>query len=276
MSVDAIKKFLEGVIEYGDDTPITIAGQQIPLGSLRQLNSSERQRLADGIKGLETREADLRSKEGVALDLTQKAQKAYDAAQEALKSVQTAPPAAPGTDPFADPWLAPVKKALDDRDKRTGDIESQLKGLLNTVQQAVSIAQQREWQREFSGLNFGKREKKPTFQELLKYATDNKVVDSFGIPSISGAWNRMSETDRVAEAEAAAREKGREEGRMEALAARITPPGAPGAGVPPQNPPGRGAQAGPDKDILGDLYGDALKDPELRSLIEQAAGAGVM
>ena len=68
------------------------------------------------------------------------------------------------------------------------------------------------------------------------------------------------------EARKEAIEKGREEGRMEAMAARVTAPGVSGMG---QGPTTTGKKITPDTDIMGDIYADALKDPELRALIEQ-------
>jgi hypothetical protein len=271
VSVDAIKKFLESATEYPDNTPITIGEQQIPLGSLRQLNASDRAALSDRIKQVETKESELNTRQQNIVDLAQKAQQAYAAAEEARKTATTRQPE-PGADPFADPWLAPVKGALDARDKKIDDLTNQLKTVLGTVTQAATVWAQDRWDREYDGLNFGKRDKKPTRDEILKFAQENKLVDRHGMPSIREAWNKMSEADRMEEARKEAIEKGREEGRMEAMAARVTPPGVSGIG---QGPAAQPRKIGPETDVLGDLYGDAIKDPELRAMIEQM-GPGLM
>lgn len=264
MSTDAIKKFLEDTQNHPDTTVVKIGDTEVPLGSLRQLNSSERQSLSDRIKATETKETELNTRQQAIVDLAQKAQAAYAAAEEArAKAGQRQPD--PSADPFADPWLAPVKAALTDRDKKITDLENLAKSLQATLGQAATVFMKREWQREYDGLNFGKRDKKPTRDDILKYAQENKIVDGDGMPSVRLAWDKMSETDRLAETAAEAREKGREEGRLEAMAARFTPPGTPGAGQGPLTP----KKITPDTDVLGDLYVDALKDPELRALIEQ-------
>lgn len=265
MSVDAIKKFLDSATEYPDSTPIRIGETEIPLGSLRQLNASERTTLSERLKGVETKEAELNTRQQNIVDLAQKAQAAYQAAEEARKTATTRT-ADPGADPFADPWLAPVKTALSERDKKLEEAMNTIKSLQATVGQAATVFMKREWQREYDGLNFGKREKKPTRDELLKFSQENKIVDSDGMPSVRLAWEKMSEADRLEDARKEALEKGREEGRMEAMAARVTAPGVSGMGQGPD--PARKAIT-PNTDILGDLYADALKDPELRSLIEQ-------
>ena len=264
MSVDQIKKFLESATEYPDATPIRIGEVEIPLGSLRQLNAAERETLSQRIKQTETKEAELNTRQQAVVDLAQKAQAAYQAAEEARKTATTRQ-AEPGTDPFADPWLAPVKTALGERDKKIEDLTNQLKTALGTITNAATVWAQDRWDREYEGLNFGKREKKPTREELLKYAQEQKVTDRYGMPSVREAWNKMSEGDRLEQLRQEALEKGREEGRMEAMAARVTAPGVSGIGHSAQ--PGK--KITPDTDVLGDLFGESMKDPELRQLIEQ-------
>ncbi len=264
MSADAIKKFLEDTQNHPDSTPIKIGETEIPLGSLRQLNASDRQALSDRLKQVETKETELNTRQQAIVDLAQKAQAAFQAAEEA-KAKAGQRQADPSADPFADPWLAPVKTALTERDKKFEEQANLIKSLQATLGQAATVFMKREWQREYDGLNFGKREKKPTREEVLKYAQENKIVDGDGMPSVRMAWEKMSEADRMEDLRKEALEKGREEGRMEAMASRFTPPGTPGAG----QGPAPNKKITPETDILGDLYGDALKDPEIRALIEQ-------
>lgn len=270
MSIDQIKKFLESATEYPDNTPITIGDQQIPLGSLRQLNAAERSTLSERLKGAEEKEAELNKRQASIIDLAQKAQQAYEAAETARKTATTQQPT-PGADPFADPWLAPVKEALSLRDKKLEEALNTIKALQGTIGQAATVFMKREWDREYNGLNFGKREKKPTRDEILKFAQDNRIMDSDGMPSVRLAWEKMSEADRAEQIRQEALEKGREEGRMEAMAARVTPPGVSGIG---QGPQPNARKITPDTDILGDLYAESIKDPELRGMIE-SMGAGL-
>src|SRR6267142_360876 len=264
MSADAIKKFLENATQFPDDTPIKIGDTEVPLGSLRALNASERTQLADKMKEIETQKAELNGRKQKIVTLATKAQAAYDAAEEARRTAGAAPAVKPGDDPFADPWLAPVKRELEARDAVIKGLTDQLKQTLTTVGQAATIFAEDRWDREFSAIDFGKREKKPTRDELLKFATDNNLVDRHKFPSIRAAWEKMSEADRIKEIEEKAREQGREEGRQQLLASRIPPPGVPGPGQAPTLP-----KPNPNGADLGDLYADAIKDPELRALLEQ-------
>lgn len=268
MSVDQIKKFLESAQEYPDNTPITIGDQQIPLGSLRQLNASDRAALSERMTQAEKKEAELNTRQASIVDLAQKAQQAYEAAETARRTATTQQPN-PGADPFADPWLSPVKSALEARDKKIDDLTNLIKGLQGTVGQAATVWAQDRWDREYNSLNFGKRDKKPSREDVLKFAQENKILDNYGMPSIQRAWEKMSESDRLEQMRQEAIEKGREEGRMEAMAARVTQPGVSGIG---QGPMAQPRKIGPDTDILGDLYAEAIKDPDLRAQIESMGG----
>ena len=260
---DQLKKFLDDTKTYPDGTMVTIGETQVPLGSLRQLNATERQQLADGIKANSEREADLSKRQELVVDLAKKAQAAYNAAEEARVKAAGQPLPNTGADPWQDPWLAPVKGALDERDKKIATLTEQLKQAVTVVANAATTFSEDRWDKQYESIDFGKREKKPTRDEVLKFATDNKIVDRHGLPSVKLAWDKMSEADRLDEMRKTEREKGREEGRQEAIASRIPPPNVPGPGQAPL--PRINTAAGD----LGDLYSEAIKDPELRALIEQ-------
>jgi len=261
MSKDLIKKFLEDSEHYPDTTMIKIGDQEVPLSSLRALNADERTQLSDAIKRNQETQAALEGQRKTVVDLATKAQQAYEAA-EAARAKASAPPA-PSQDWRNDPWFQPIAKEIEERDKKLAQATEALTQLTNTVRNAATIWAEDRWDRDYSGIDFGKREKKPTREELVEFATKNNLVDRHKIPSVRAAWEKMSEADRLEDLRKAEFEKGREAGRMETLAARVPQPGVPGAGMPPA------PKSGPGSDVLGDLYSEAVKDPELRALIEQ-------
>jgi len=267
---DDLKKFLEDSKSYPDTTPIRIGDTEVPLGSLRALNASERTQLSERLKEVDGQAKDLKERQQKVVDLATKAQAAYDAAEDARRKVAENPPRTPGADPFEDPWLSPVKTELAKRDKELETLKSQLTQALESVKNVVTIGLDDRWDREYSSLDFGKREKKPTREELIEFATKNNLIDRHKIPSIRLAWENMNAADREADLREKARQEGIEEGKRLAMAARVTPPGVagPGAIIAPKDKT-------PATD-LGDLYGDALKDPELRALLEQAETHGIM
>jgi hypothetical protein len=265
MSVDQIKKFLEDAKEYPDTTLVTIGNAQVPLASLRALNSAERTQLSEAIANNDKLTKQLTEDRNKVITLANKAQEAYDAAQVAAAKAAQPPPAPSAEGDWKkDPWFSGVVAELANRDKTSGELATQLKALATVVGNAATIFTEDRWDRDYDRIDFGKREKKPTRQELIDYAKENKIYDRHNLPSISAAWLKMTEADRQKERDDESFERGREAGRMEQLAARVPQPGTPGPGQPPALPAVK-----PGEDILGDMYGDSLKDPELRALIEQ-------
>jgi hypothetical protein len=268
MSVEQLKKFLEDAQGLPDTTTVKIGDAEVPLGSIRALNRSEREQLAAGLKANDDRKKELEKQQGIVVDLAKQAQAAYDAAREAQAKAGQPVQNNSNSDPFNDPWLQPVRKELDNRDKKIEELTGQLRQMATIVQNAAGIWSEDRWDREYDRIDQGKREKKLTRQELLDYATQNNLLDRHKLPSLRLAWEKMSQADRETEMRKDEFEKGREAGRLESLAARVPPPGVPGPGAPPASPR-------PAPGELGDLYAEAIKDPELRQLIEQLP-AGMM
>jgi hypothetical protein len=271
--MDDIKKFLENAKDYPDTTPIKIGDVEVPLGSLRALNSSERTTLADRMKETETLQNDYKSKQAKVVELATKAQKLVD---EYTARVGALPPNDPnkradGVNPWDDPWLQPVKSALDTRDKTITELKTLIEKANSTVANAATIWAEDRWDDQYARIDFGKREKKPTRDELIKHATEHNLLDRHKLPSVTAAWADLSKGEREEELKKAEFERGREAGRQELIASRVPPPGVSGPGQAPppvRVPPGTGE--------LGDLYAEAVKDPELRALLEQASGAGLV
>jgi multidrug efflux pump subunit AcrA (membrane-fusion protein) len=271
-----LDKFLEDSKTYGDNTPVRIGDTEVPLGSLRQLNAAERQRLADAVKQNEARQQELTKEREQVMNMAGKAQQAYQTAQETIAKAQAAIPAPqPSNNPFDDAWLQPVDKRLSPLEKEVAELKKLMQeGFKQRDTQFNNIAtvwSEDRWDGQYRGLgpDFQKREKKPTKEEIVKYATENRIYDRWGIPDVRAAWEKMNEADRLEELRKSEYERGRLAGRQEHLAARVPPPGVPGAGAPP-GPVGR-----PNPGELGDLYSEAIKDPELRAMIEALPGTGM-
>lgn len=270
MSVDLIKQFLQDTANHPDDTMVTFGNQQFPLKDFRALNASERAQVAERMKELDDQKADLKTRQASIVDLATKAQAALNAAELARdNAAKVVDRGKPGENPLDDPWLAPVKVELVARDAQINDLKSKLKETLTLVGNAATIFSEERWDNQYDSLNFGKREKKPSRQELLDLATKEGLKDRHGLPSIVKAWEKFSEADRLEDIRQAALAQGREEGRAGLMASRVPAPGVAGPG---QAPTLRINPAGGD---LGDIYADSMKDPELKALLEQAATIGL-
>lgn len=269
--MDPLKQFLEDSAKYPDNTPIRIGDVEIPLGSVRALNATERTALADKLKATEALETEYKTRGAKVVELAGKAQKLVDDYTSKIAALPPNDPnKTPASNPWDDPWLHPVKEAFDTRDKTIAELRAELKKANDTTTNAAVIWAEDRWDNQYAGIDFGKREKKPTRDELIKYATENNLLDRHKMPSVSMAWQKMTEGERLEETKKTEFERGREAGRQELIASRIPPPGASGPG---QMPPVR-VPAGTGE--LGDLYAEATKDPELRALLEQAASAGIV
>ena len=268
MSVDQIKQWLNDTQNYPDDTLVTFGDKQVPISSFRALNASERQQVADRLKEIDAEKAELKTKQASIVGLATKAQEALTAA-EAVRDAAARPVPKPGDDPFNDPWLAPVKTALESRDKGVEELKNMLKTVVTTVTNAATIFSEERWDAQYGAINFGKRDKKPSRQELLDLATKEKLVDRHGLPSVTKAWEKFSEGDRIEEIRQAALEQGRQEGRNAQIASRVPAPGVAGPGQAPQ------LKINPNGGDLGDLHAAAIADPELRALLDQAASIGI-
>jgi hypothetical protein len=264
------EEILKDTTKYGDATPIKFTDtdgnvHDVPLGSFRTLNARERQELAGRMEAATAKEQNLTSREREVVNNAK-------LAQEALESLQAARAALPnptaGADPYADPWLAPVKKDFDARDKTIDELKKMVQSGQTTVTEIAKVWAQDRWKNQYKGLNFGKRDKPPTREELLKFSTEHKLNDEYGFPSVEKAWEEMSKGDRETELKQQEFERGKEAGRMEALVARVPQPGVPGMGSgapPPKAAPGE----------LPDLYAESMKDPELRAMMDELAKVGI-
>ena len=271
MSVDVIKKFLTDAAAYPDNTLVKFGDTEVPLGSLRALNAGERTELSDRMKKVEQGESDLKTRQQKIVELATKAQAAYDAAEAARVAAGNTQRTPTGDDPWADPWLSPVKGRFEKTDGEVTSLKNQLKEALGSLTSAATIWAEDRWDREYQSIDFGKRDKKPTRDELIEFATKNNIVDRHKMPSVRAAWDKMSEADRLADEKKRSYEEGLEAGRMAAVATRIPAPGVPGPGQAAVMP-----KSNPNAGDLGDIYGEAMKDPELRQILEQAAGAGIV
>lgn len=249
--------------KYADTLTMRIGDTEVPLSSLRQLNASEQESLKTAISSAQAKEQEVNRRHEEVVGLSKKAQEAYEAAQQLQQTAQRQqnPPA----DPFADPWLSPVKTEFANRDKTIDELKAMLKTYGTVITNAATIFSEDRLDNEYGRLDFGKREKRPSRDELRDYALKNKIVDRHGLPSVARAWEDMSKGEREADLKKQEFERGMELGRQQALASRLPAPGVPGA------PPAMAS-----KEIIssgsinsGALYEEALKDPELNALISQ-------
>jgi len=256
--------------KFPDNLEIEVAGTKIPLGSLRAVNKAERDRLSAEISTVSKERENLTAKQNEALRLAQEAatikeQIEADAARR--QQVNT------GADPFeTDPFYAPVSKKLqglqDKYDKTMQKLEAAVENLNKTTTSMASIWAEDRWDSEYEQITHSvpedKRSAIPSRKELLEFAAKEKILDRHNLPSIRKAWEKKTEAQRMTETAEEARQKGIEEGKRMAFAARIPKPSTVQTGS-------GGAPVLDDWNKLTDV---ALADPEIARII-QGSGIGV-
>lgn len=270
MSKDIIKKLLQDAAAYGDDAEVLIAGQKVSLGDLRALSNEERQVVNDKIKEVNAMREDV-------VKAGRQAQQAYDAAQKVIADEAARKAAAGGggagggaDDPWEkEPWLQPVKQRFGSTDKKVEELTATVKQLATILTNGVNAFSQTRWDDEYNRIDWGKTPKKSR-EEMIEYAKTNNLLDRNNLPSISRAFDHITAPDRQKQHDEELLEKGRQRGLADAMAARLPQPNVPGPGITPPLP-----KVAANGDVIGDLWGDANKDPELRSLIEQLGSAGL-
>ena len=259
-----LNEILKDKEKYPDTMTVKFGEVDMPLGSLRQSSASEREQLQAAIKQNQDREKEISARELRAVKLSGDAEQTY----ERLKALEESAkhPAAPSADIWSDPFLAALKPEFEKRDQTVAGMQAENKKLVAALTQALAINMDERWDSQYNSIQFGKAAKKPTREELLKFAQENNILDKHKLPSVSRAWEEMSKTERLAQSTEEARQQGIEEGRRLQMASRVMPPGVPGAGPLPS---GNG-KLNPGE--LPDLLTESQKDPHLRALIDSIEG----
>ena len=141
--------------------------------------------------------------------------------------------------------------------------------LNNTAINMATVWSEDRWDSEYEQIVHStpaeKRAAIPSRKDLLEYATKENIKDRHNLPSIRKAWEKKTESERLTESNEAARQRGIEEGKQQAFAARIPRPSTVQTGQ------GGGPAQFDDWNKLTDA---ALADPEIARII-QGSGIGV-
>jgi len=241
---------------YPDNLTIKFNDTDIPLGSLRNANKSQRDALNAELTS--TKEARRKADDQVA-NASKLAEQAAKLNADLEARLAADPRGTPTADQFdTDPWYEPIRKRLAKYDEAVTKFNQAVESLTGMQKNMSMTWFQDRMDSQFAGLKMSDKNRKSQ-DELLKYAADNKIVDKFGVPSLILAWDKMTETDRLAEASEKARLEGIEQGKREAFVGRVRPPSSVAPGSPP-----------PQFTDWNQLTDTALADPEIRRIIEQS------
>lgn len=245
--------------EIPDDATLTFKDKTISFGDLRGLSRKQQAALQTKIEAAAAKEQQVTQQQEQLLRLTQEAQQIH----ERLQAQESARPQPRGNDEEAwdsDPFYKPVREKTSKLEKRLEEMLAAQQKLQASLTQAATTWAEDRWDNEYNQIAAPKGKQKPKRDELLDFAVKNKIVDRHGMPTVRGAWEKMTEADRQKEIETTAYERGLQEGEQRARIASMPRPTtlSPNGGAKPNGAP---------LSDFDDLTARAMDDPELRAII---------
>lgn len=242
-----------------DDAQLTFNGKTVTFGNLRGLSKRQQTALQTKIDAASRKEQEVSTQQQQLLRLTQEAQQIH----ERLQTQEANRPTVAAADDDAydtDPFYKPIRERSSKLEKRLDEISGQQKQLMDSLKTSITTWAEDRWDREYDGISFPKGKDKPKRDELIDFATKNRLVDRHGMPSVRKAWDTMHAGDRQKEVEDAAYARGQKDGEERARIASMPQPTT-------ISPGGGKANGGAALSDLDDLTRAALADPELRQII---------
>lgn len=247
--------------KYTDDMKFKIGDDEVSVADLRAFHKQGSETTAAAKRRQEEAEAEFQKAQKLGAD----ALALYESVKD--KGVDGKPPIdAEGEIDWNDPVMKALKKKLDAYDTATKNFETKSKQLEAAIASGFSFVTDYVWQRGYDALDDLSRPKDKKLEDLIRYASEQKITDKWGLPDPVKAARMLTENDRQAAIEKKAREEGRKEGERAARAAGAARPGAlaPDARRAPIDPKDKPKS-------MKELLHKAMQDPE----IQRIAAGGV-
>jgi hypothetical protein len=251
---------------FADGIEMTIGNEKVNLGQLRELSANQQRQLSEKIAGAESRESIARDTATKAANLLAELQTARDN----LQAQKTTPPTDDDFD--KEEFWSPVRKRFSDRDTKIDQAIKGIETLSNQVKNAAAIWFKDRTRSQYEKVS-GRLKKVDAYKDwdadkVLGYATEHRIVDEDGMPSVEKAILELTKANDIetikkeayAEGMKAAKQKGR-------LDAQPRPSSATGG----RQPVDKSAVAEIGLEGLGD---DAMNDPELMEMFSEIQNGG--
>jgi hypothetical protein len=164
--------------------------------------------------------------------LATEAAKLLTSLQEQAKAVEAnkakEPPAL--ADWEKDPWYAPVATAMKEKFDALNTVIAKMNEAFAEQKKALDNAQAiyglERMRREFDAHKDDPSLKGKTFEDLAREAVNGRVIDQYGLPTLSPIISRLTEPDRIERAKKEAVDAARKSWEQEQAVAATTKPGA--------------------------------------------------
>jgi hypothetical protein len=205
--------------KYPDDTKITLAeGLEVTLGDLRSLTAAEQRKLTEGLSDLARQQEELKRAQLEAADFYSKVlEESKNLKGKTVEKKAENLADSLGLDPALAPYLEPIVKKIEEVEKANGErfktFEDTVQKLSKGIIDMTSYYLNDKWESQFNALP--DRDEDMTVEKLVKYATENRILDRMGMPDLRTAHERMTEPKRKAKLEAEAEKRGLEKAKKE-------------------------------------------------------------
>lgn len=237
--------------QLADDLELAAGDTKIKMGDLRKFRTAQ-------LKEVEERRKALDTERGKVNKLAEDALQLYNSLQTQPKPKADEGKTAPAENEYDfgdDPWLGKVGKGLQKLAAQQAEAQKKYEARLEEYQKALSqgfqYVVQKDYERRWSLLNEKPADK--TWNDYLKLAQDNKILDQWGLPDPIKAYEesiRGSQLEKLKQAEFA---RGIEEGKKAAAQVQAPRPGTANRVITPS----KNDKVYADVDtLLEDAFGD--------------------
>jgi hypothetical protein len=261
-----LEQILQDKSTFTDNIELTIGTEKVTLGQLRDLSSKQQKEISDKIAGADRREAEARDTAMKAANLLSELEKA----RETLTAKREQPPT---PDDFEkEEFWSPVRARLATEQKEREELKKSLDGISKSLERAATIWAQERWQGQYKEvaprLKKVEQYKDWDYKKVLDYATEHRVMDEYGFPSIEKTVMELTKANDIETIRKEAYEKGKNDAaKRNRLDSQPRPSSASGG----RQPADKSAVQEVGLEGLGD---DAMNDPELMEMFAQIQNGG--
>lgn len=245
---------------FADNLEITVGDKKFTLGEARELSKKKQGELA--------------AKLNEAKDLATKAAGVIQEYEGKKAAIDAAPVVRATADDKwdEDPLFRPVAKKTKELETMIGDLKKQNDTLTNALGNTAKIwfrdRAEAQFDRSAERLKKSAKYKDYDVDKVLEFASQNKIFDGNGLPSVARAIQELTKEDDIAIIRREEYERGLKEGATKGRMAGMTRPTS-----------AEGAQRRPEDSAVGKnvslehLGDDVSKDPELMEMLSQLGAA---
>ena len=266
MTPEEIQAIFNDRTTFTDTMELSIGDKKFTLGDLRGLSARQQQQVAEKISGADRREAEARDTAMKAANLLSELEKA----REGLIAQRTQVPTEDDFD--KEEFWGPVRKRFSDRDAKIDQALKGIESLSKSVERAATIWAQERWQGQFKEVSPRLKKvdayKDWDFKKVLDYATERKIVDDYGFPSVERAVLELTKANDIEQIKKEAYAEGMKAAKQKNRLDNQPRPSSASGG---RQPADKSAVAEIGLEGLGD---DAINDPELMEMFAQIQNGG--